>query len=53
MLEYKPQAQKNAIDKALQAFAQTRLGGKLFISVFPQIDRRLMPLRPREAHRAA
>jgi hypothetical protein len=44
MLEYKPQAQKNAIDKALQAFAQTRLGGKLFISVFPQIDRRLMPL---------
>src|SRR5947208_16066730 len=44
MLDYKPQAQKNAIDKALQAFAQTSLGGKLFISVFPEIDRRLMPL---------
>jgi|SRR5881392_1132121 len=44
MLEYKPQAQKNAIDKLLQAFAQTRLGGKLFISVFPEIDRRLLPL---------
>jgi deazaflavin-dependent oxidoreductase (nitroreductase family) len=44
MLEYKPQAEKNAIDKALQSFAQTRLGGKLFITVFPEIDRRLMPL---------
>src|SRR5213592_1407127 len=44
MLEYKPQAQKNAIDKLLQAFAQTRLGGKLFITVFPEIDRRLLPL---------
>jgi deazaflavin-dependent oxidoreductase (nitroreductase family) len=44
MLEYKPQAEKNAIDKALQACAQTRLGGKLFITVFPEIDRRLLPL---------
>jgi deazaflavin-dependent oxidoreductase (nitroreductase family) len=44
MLEYKPQAEKNAIDKALQAFAQTRLGGKLFITVFPEIDRRLLPI---------
>jgi F420H(2)-dependent quinone reductase len=44
MLEYKPQAEKNAIDRALQAFAQTRLGGKLFITVFPEIDRRLLPL---------
>src|SRR3954451_2555117 len=44
MLDYKPQAQKNAIDNALQAFAQTRLGGKLFVSVFPEIDRRLLPL---------
>ena len=44
MLDYKPQAQKNAIEKMLQAFAQTRLGGKLFITVFPEIDRRLMPL---------
>jgi deazaflavin-dependent oxidoreductase (nitroreductase family) len=44
MLDYKPQASKSAIDKLLQAFAQTRLGGKLFITVFPEIDRRLMPL---------
>ena len=44
MLDYKPQAQKTAVDKALQSFAQTRLGGKLFISVFPAIDRRLLPL---------
>jgi deazaflavin-dependent oxidoreductase (nitroreductase family) len=44
MLEYKPQAEKNAFDKAMQAFAQTKVGGKLFITVFPEIDRRLMPL---------
>jgi deazaflavin-dependent oxidoreductase (nitroreductase family) len=44
MLDYKPQASKNALDKLLQAFAQTTLGGRLFISVFPEIDRRLMPL---------
>ena len=44
MLDYKPQAQKTPIDKALQAFAQTRLGGKLFITVFPAIDRRLLPI---------
>jgi deazaflavin-dependent oxidoreductase (nitroreductase family) len=44
MLDYKPQAEKSPIDKILQAFAQTRLGGKLFITVFPEIDRRLMPL---------
>jgi deazaflavin-dependent oxidoreductase (nitroreductase family) len=44
MLDYKPQAEKNAVDRALQSFAQTRLGGKLFITVFPEIDRRLMPL---------
>ena len=44
MLEYKPQAEKTAMEKALQAFAQTRLGGVLFITVFPEIDRRLLPL---------
>ena len=44
MLEYKPQAEKNAFDRMLQALAQTRLGGKLFITVIPEIDRRLMPL---------
>jgi deazaflavin-dependent oxidoreductase (nitroreductase family) len=44
MLEYTPQAQKTAVDKLLQSFAQTRVGGKLFITVFPEIDRRLLPL---------
>jgi deazaflavin-dependent oxidoreductase (nitroreductase family) len=42
--DYKPQAQKTRIEKLLQSFAQTRLGGRLFITVFPAIDRRLMPL---------
>lgn len=41
---YKGQADKNPLDKALQAFAQTKLGGKLFITVFPAIDKKLMPL---------
>jgi deazaflavin-dependent oxidoreductase (nitroreductase family) len=42
--EYRPQSEKSAFDRALQHFAQTRLGGKMFITVFPAIDRRLMPL---------
>jgi deazaflavin-dependent oxidoreductase (nitroreductase family) len=41
---YKPQDEKNALDRGIQAFAQTRLGGLLFVTVFPAIDRRLMPL---------
>ena len=44
MREYKPQSQKTRVEKLLQSFAQTPLGGKLFITVFPAIDRRLMPL---------
>jgi deazaflavin-dependent oxidoreductase (nitroreductase family) len=32
------------MDRAAQAFAKTRLGGFLFITVFPAIDKRLMPL---------
>lgn len=44
MREYKPQAEKSRTEKLLQSFAQTRLGGKLFITVFPEIDKRLMPL---------
>jgi deazaflavin-dependent oxidoreductase (nitroreductase family) len=44
MRDYRPQSEKSWADRLLQAFAQTRLGGKLFISVFPGIDRRLMPL---------
>ncbi len=42
--DYRPQAEKTRVEKLLQAFAQTPLGGKLFISVFPAIDRRLLPL---------
>jgi deazaflavin-dependent oxidoreductase (nitroreductase family) len=42
--DYTPQAQKTRTEKLLQSFAQTRLGGRLFITVFPAIDRRLMPL---------
>lgn len=44
MRDYKPQAEKTRTEKLLQSFAQTRLGGKLFLTVFPAIDRRLMPL---------
>jgi deazaflavin-dependent oxidoreductase (nitroreductase family) len=42
--DYNPQAQKSRMEKLMQSFAQTPLGGKLFTSVFPAIDRRLMPL---------
>jgi deazaflavin-dependent oxidoreductase (nitroreductase family) len=44
MRDYRPQAAKSRLEKLLQVFAQTPLGGKLFISVFPAIDRRLIPL---------
>lgn len=44
MRDYRPQAEKTRFEKVLQAFAQTPLGGRLFITVFPAIDRRLMPL---------
>jgi deazaflavin-dependent oxidoreductase (nitroreductase family) len=44
MRDYRPQAEKSAVEKVLQAFAQTTFGGKLYISVFPGIDRRLLPL---------
>jgi deazaflavin-dependent oxidoreductase (nitroreductase family) len=40
---YRGQQQKSPIDKALQAFARTRVGGWLFITVFPAIDRWLIP----------
>ena len=42
--QFKGQAEKNAYDKAVQAFARTKLGGYLFITVFPWLDTRLMPL---------
>jgi deazaflavin-dependent oxidoreductase (nitroreductase family) len=44
MRDYKPQSEKSRLEKLLQAFAQTTFGGKLFIGVFPAIDRRLLPL---------
>jgi deazaflavin-dependent oxidoreductase (nitroreductase family) len=42
--DYRPQAEKNRLEKLLQSFAQTRFGGLLFLTVFPAIDRRLIPL---------
>lgn len=44
MRDYRPQVEKTRAERALQWAAQTRLGGKLYISVFPAIDRRLLPL---------
>jgi deazaflavin-dependent oxidoreductase (nitroreductase family) len=41
--DYRPQADKTRVEKALQAFAQTRLGGLLFVTVLPAIDKRLIP----------
>jgi deazaflavin-dependent oxidoreductase (nitroreductase family) len=41
---YRTQNEKTRFDKIAQAFARTRLGGWLFIRVFPAIDRRLIPL---------
>ncbi|HWF56118.1 MAG TPA: nitroreductase family deazaflavin-dependent oxidoreductase [Solirubrobacteraceae bacterium] len=44
MSTFKRQADKNTVDRIAQAFAQSRLGGFLFVTVFPALDRRLMPL---------
>src|SRR4051794_29022752 len=41
--DYRPQAEKIRIEKLLQAFAQTKLGGTLFVTVLPAIDKRLIP----------
>ena len=41
---YRGQAQKNGMERLLQRFAQSRVGGKLFITVFPAIDKRLLKL---------
>jgi deazaflavin-dependent oxidoreductase (nitroreductase family) len=41
---FRGQRQKTRLDKVAQAFARTRLGGWLFVTVFPAIDRRLIPL---------
>jgi deazaflavin-dependent oxidoreductase (nitroreductase family) len=44
MRDYRTQAEKSRLERVLQAAAQTPLGGRLFIGVFPAIDRRLLPL---------
>jgi F420H(2)-dependent quinone reductase len=40
---YRSQTEKTRTERALQAFARSRLGGWLFINVFPVIDRWLIP----------
>jgi hypothetical protein len=42
--EYRPQAEKTRFDKLLQAFAQSKPGSRLFLTILPAIDRRLIPL---------
>lgn len=41
---YRSQSEKTPVDRLMARFAQSRLGGLLFITVFPAIDRRVMPL---------
>jgi deazaflavin-dependent oxidoreductase (nitroreductase family) len=41
---FRAQREKTRLDKLSQAFAKTRLGGWLFVTLFPAIDRRLIPL---------
>jgi deazaflavin-dependent oxidoreductase (nitroreductase family) len=41
---YRSQSEKTPLDRAMTRFAKSRLGGLLFITVFPAIDKRLMPL---------
>lgn len=41
---YRPQREKTGIDRIMQAVARSRLGGWLFVNVFPVLDRRLIPL---------
>jgi deazaflavin-dependent oxidoreductase (nitroreductase family) len=41
---YRSQSEKTAVDRLMARFAQSRLGGLLFITVFPAIDKRVMPL---------
>jgi len=44
MRDYRPQSEKTRLDRVLQACAQTRLGGWLFINVLPVVDRPLLRL---------
>jgi deazaflavin-dependent oxidoreductase (nitroreductase family) len=41
---YRSQSEKTPLDRVMSRFAQSRLGGLLFITVFPAIDKRVMPL---------
>jgi deazaflavin-dependent oxidoreductase (nitroreductase family) len=41
---FRTQHQKTRFDRIAQSLAKTRLGGWLFITVFPAIDKRLIPL---------
>jgi deazaflavin-dependent oxidoreductase (nitroreductase family) len=41
---YRPQREKTGIDRIMQALARSRVGGWLFVNVFPILDRRLIPL---------
>jgi deazaflavin-dependent oxidoreductase (nitroreductase family) len=41
---YRAQREKSRIDRAMQAMAKSRLGGWLFINVFPVIDRWVIPV---------
>jgi deazaflavin-dependent oxidoreductase (nitroreductase family) len=41
---YRSQSEKTPLDRLMSRFAQTRVGGLLFITVFPAIDKRVMPL---------
>jgi len=42
MRDYRPQSEKTRFDRMLQAFAQTRAGGWLFVHVLPTFDRPLL-----------
>src|SRR3954454_14155579 len=42
MREYRPQSEKSHFDRVLQRFAQTRVGGWLFINILPALDRPLL-----------
>lgn len=41
---YRSQSEKTGLDRLLTRFARSRFGGLLFITVFPAIDKRVMPL---------
>jgi deazaflavin-dependent oxidoreductase (nitroreductase family) len=41
---FRTQAEKSTLDRWLQRFAQSRVGGFLFITAFPALDKRLLRL---------